>query len=174
MTVERVFENSDLTAKKKAKALGEGLVSGDLSLSQLLAFAKKKKASDLATCIEAIEYATKKEPTIANRNLLVFVTNALSDDVPRVKWESARVIGNIASQFPNQLKNSIDSLLLNAKHDGSVVRWAAAYALGEILKLDTKHNKELIPEVEELCKAENDDGARKKYAAGLKRAKKNM
>lgn len=54
---------------------------------------------------------------------------------PRVKWESAKVIGNIAKCFPDRLEQAIDNLLLNAANTGTVVRWATAYAVAEILKL---------------------------------------
>lgn len=89
MTVEQIFENKALTAKKKAKMLGEGLINDDLPLDDLLAYAKLQKAKDKATCIEAIEYATKEKPTIANKSLLTFVTKALSDDEPLLPGKSA-------------------------------------------------------------------------------------
>jgi hypothetical protein len=52
------------------------------------------------------------------------------------------------------------------------VRWASAFALGEILKLKTKHNKELIPAIEAISNREEDNGVKKKYLDALKKAKK--
>ena len=91
---------------------------------------------------------------------------------PRVKWESARVIGNIAHLFPAELNKAISNLLTNSEYNGTVVRWASAYALGEILKLKTKHNKDLLPAIESICKREEDNGVKKKYFEAIKKMKK--
>lgn len=70
------------------------------------------------------------------------------------------------------MDKSINSLLLNAENKGTVVRWATAYALAEILKLKTESNKTLLPEVERLCEKEEDNGVKKKYLDALKKVKK--
>ena len=49
-----------------------------------------------------MESATKLDPSIANEAVLNFVTAMLADHAPRVKWESAKVIGNIARCFPHK------------------------------------------------------------------------
>jgi hypothetical protein len=89
-----------------------------------------------------------------------------------VKWESAKVIGNIAKLFPTQLDKCVNNLLLNAEKTGTVIRWATAYALAEILKLKTELNKKLLPKVETLCENEEDNGVKKKYLDALKKVKK--
>ena len=104
--------------------------------------------------------------------MLTFVTKSLKDPSPRVKWESARVIGNIASQFPAKLKNSITFLLDNADHEGTVVRWATALALGEIVKLQTKFNTDLLPALEAICEREENQGVKKKYVDAIKKVKR--
>jgi HEAT repeat protein len=104
--------------------------------------------------------------------LLDYVTKALRDEVPRVKWESAKVIGNIAKLFPTNLDKSINNLLPNAKNEGTVVRWATAYALAEILSLKTESNKKLLPKIVTLCENEEDNGVKKKYLNALKKVKK--
>ncbi len=172
MTIEQVFQDKTLKAKGIVSTIGEGLINGELPLEVVMAYAEKQKATDKATCIEAIEYATKKIPTIANESLLDYVTQALTDDAPRVKWESAKVIGNIAKLFATQLDKTIENLLLNAKHPGTVVRWAIAYALSEILKLKREHNKILLPKLGILCETEEDNGVKKKYLDAIKKVKK--
>jgi hypothetical protein len=78
---------------------------------------------------------------------LTFVSDSLSDKAPRVQWESAKVIANIAHRYPKKLDNAICNLLANSESSGTVVRWCAALALGEIVKLRTKHTKGLIPAI---------------------------
>lgn len=170
MSIEEVFK--DKTIKAKVATIGEWILNKELPLEELLSFAGKQKAVDKATCIEAIEYATKKMPAIANERLLVYVINALEDEEPRVKWESAKTIGNIVGLFPRQLNKAIQNLLSNAESKGTVVRWATAYALAEILKLKTDNNKMLVPKIEALCEKEEDNGVKKKYLDALKKVKK--
>ncbi len=55
--------------------------------------------------------------------------------------------------------------------DGTVVRWAAAFALGEILKLKTKHNKELLPALEAISKRETNNAIKKKYIEAIRKTK---
>lgn len=172
MNIEELFEDKTIKAKGKVKTLGEWLLNGELHIDELLVYAEKQKATDKATCIEAIEFATKKTPTIADDNVFTYVTKGLKDDEPRVKWESAKVIGNTAKIFPNHLSEAIQNLLPNAENTGTVVRWATAYALAEVLKLKTENNKELLPKIEVLCENEQDNGVKKKYLDALKKVKK--
>ncbi|NGM61382.1 HEAT repeat domain-containing protein [Sphingobacterium sp. SGG-5] len=172
MTLDEIFQDKAIKAKGKVAAIGEWLLNSELPVDELLAYAEKQKATNKATCIEAVEYATKKNPTLADEYLLNYVTKALKDEEPRVKWESAKVIGNIAKLFPAQLEKPIDNLLPNAENTGTVVRWATAYALAEILKLKTDSNKKLLPKIESLCEKEEDNGVKKKYLDALKKVKK--
>ncbi len=172
MTIEQVFQDKTIKAKGKVSTIGEWLINNEIQIEELLAYAEKQKATDKATCIEAVEYATKKVPTIADKSLLDFVTNALKDEEPRVKWESAKVIGNISKLFPIQLGNAIKNLLPNAENAGTVVRWASAYALAEILKLKSKNNTTLLPQIEKLCEKEEDNAVKKKYLEAIKKVNK--
>lgn len=172
MTLQNIFDDNAIKAKEKAKRISEWLLSRELPLDELLAYTEKQIATNKATCIEAIESATKKSPAIADDSLLGFVTRSLLQEEPRVKWESAKVIGNIAHLFPGQLGASIDNLLQNATHNGTVVRWATAYALAEILKLKTSSYPKLLPQIEVLCGREEDNGVKKKYLDALKKVKK--
>ena len=172
MTIEQIFQDKSIKAKEKVKTLGEWLLNDELPIDELLAYAEKQKATDKVTCIEAVELATKTKPNIAGENLLDYVTKSLKDEEPRVKWESAKVVGNIAKLFPEKLDKAITNLLPNAENNGTVVRWATAYALAEIVKLKTENNVKLLPKVEILCDKEEDNGIKKKYLDALKKVKK--
>ncbi len=172
MTLETIFTDKSLKAKAKVNQISERLTEGTLPIDELLAFTEQQTKSTKASCIEAIEHATKKNPPLANEPVLDFVVSTLKDDVPKVKWESARVIANICKLFPEKLAPAIQNLLKNTNHEGTVVRWATALALGEILKLKTDHNKTLLPKIEKLSKVEKDNGVNKKYLAALKKVNK--
>lgn len=172
MTITELLNDKTKKIKVKTETISKWLLDGSMPVYELIAFAEKAKDSEKATCIEAIEYATKQNTKIADENVFAFVIKMLKDKAPRVKWESARVIGNIAYLFPAKLGKAISNLLANSEYDGTVVRWAAAYALGEILKLKTKHNKNLLPAIEIICEREKDNAIKKKYFDAIKKAKK--
>jgi HEAT repeat protein len=140
MDLHLFLKDKSRKAKEKTEILSRLILDQKLSLDELLVFAKEAKAAEKATCIEAIEFATKTRPDVASEAVMLFVCESLKDKAPRVKWESAKVIGNIVSLFPKQIKFALPNLLTNSEDKGTVVRWSAAYALGEILKLKSKYN----------------------------------
>lgn len=172
MNIEELIKDKTIKPKEKTETISEWLLNGITSIDELLEYASKAKDPAKATCIEAIEFATKVNPGIANENVLNFVTGTLEEKAPRVKWESAKVIGNIASRFPGKLEISISNLLTNSEHEGTVVRWSAAYALGEILKLKSKYNADLLPAIEAICEREQKGSIKKIYLTAIKALKK--
>ena len=172
MTIVELINDKTKKAKEKVATMGKWLLDGSLLTDELLAFAEKANDADKATCIEAIEFATKQNPKIADESVFAFVTKSLTENAPRVKLESARVVGNIAHLFPTKLNKAINNLLSNSENEGTVVRWAAAFALGEIFKLNTNHNRRLLPAIEAICNKEQDNGVRKRYLDAIKSVKR--
>lgn len=172
MSLDELISDKSKKAKEKTETISKWLLDGSLPVDELIAFAEKSKDAQKATSIEALEFATKQNPALADERVFSFVSKSLTEKAPRVKWESAKVIGNIVHLFPLKCNKAIGPLLENAVYDGTVVRWAAAYALGEILKLKTKHNKELLPAIETLCLNEENNGVKKKYLEAMKKIKK--
>ena len=119
-----------------------------------------------------MEYATKQNPNLADETVFSFVSKTLTEKAPRIKWESAKVIGNTAHLFTENLDKAITNLLTNTEHEGTVVRWSAAFALGEILKLKTKHNTNLFPTLEDICEKEEKNSIKKIYLDAIKKTKK--
>ena len=172
MKLDQILNDKTIKQKPKVEAVSKMLLDKKLSVEELIAYAQKANDTLKATCIESLEFASKQNPSIATEKCLKFVTQTLADDAPRVKWESAKVVGNIAHLFPTKLDKAIGNLLTNSEYDGTVVRWAAAFALGEILKLKTKHNKDLLPALEAISNRETDNAIKKKYLDAIKKTKK--
>ena len=172
MTITELLNDKSKKAKEKVETISKWLLDGSLTTGELILFAETAKDSEKATCIEAIEFATRQNINIADENVFAFATKTLTENSPRVKWESAKVIGNVAHLFPKKLSKVISNLLANSEHEGTVVRWASAFALGEIIKLNTKHNKDLLPLMEAICDREQDNGVKKKYLDAIKKIKK--
>lgn len=171
MTIDELFEDKTIKPKEKTEALSKLLTEGFVTTDELLDYADKQRDSSKATCIEALEYATKKNPEIADETVMAFVTGTLTAKAPRIKWESAKVTGNIAHRFPGMLEAAIRNLLENTEHEGTVVRWSAAYALGEIIKAKTEHNTYLLPAIGQICEKEEKNSIRKIYLDAIKKSK---
>jgi len=172
MIFSSLFNDASLIPKERTESLGKLLLENPLIVDDLLIFAGASKDPVKATCIEALEFATAVNPGIATKTCFDFVTSALTAKAPRIKWEAARVIGNIAHLFPEQLGLTIINLLINTEHSGTVVRWSAATALGRILRLKTINNTELIPAIETIVNREEKNSIRKIYLEALKKTGK--
>lgn len=172
MTITELFADKSLKPKEKTEMLCGWLMDKKLSCAELIAFAENAKDPVKATCIEAMEYVSKQNPEFVDQKAFQFVCQTLTAKAPRVKWESARVIGNTAHLFPKKLNEAIPNLLDNSEDEGTVVRWSAAYALGEIFKLKTKFNSDLHPAFEAICKREEKNSIRKIYLDAIKKASK--
>ena len=171
MNYKEILSDKTIKPKEKTDALSQLILNNPEITDELISFAKISKDPIKATVIESFEYATKLKPEIATETMLQFVSQTLVENAPRVKWESAKVIGNIAHLFPKQLEESIKNLLVNTEHSGTVVRWSAAFALTQIMKLKTSINGELIPAIEVICKREEKSSVKKIYLEGLKKTK---
>jgi len=163
-----LLADKSLKPKDKTEFISQSILDGTLGLDELIAFAKTQKDPAKATCIEAMEFATKLNPEISNLECFEFASESLTAKAPRVKWESAKVIGNTAKLYITHLDEAIKNLLVNTEHEGTVVRWSAAFALGEIVKLKTAHNQHMIPAIESICLREEKNSIKKIYQAALK------
>ncbi|MGU3373684.1 hypothetical protein [Chryseobacterium sp. M5A1_1a] len=172
MTIEELFKDKATKAKEKTEIISKWIIDSSLPTDELIAFAEKSKDPIKGTCVEALEYATKQNPSLADETVFSFVTSTLTEKAPRIKWESAKVIGNTAHLFTENLDKAISNLLANTDHEGTVVRWSAAFALGEILKLKTKHNISLLPALESISEKEEKNSIKKIYLDAIKKTKK--
>lgn len=172
MDFNSVFIDKSIKPKEKTEILSKSLLEDTHLIDELILFAKSAKDAVKATCIEAIEFATKANPAVGSLQCLEFATESLAEKAPRVKWESAKVIGNIAHRFPENLEQAIINLLINTEHPGTVVRWSAAFALGEIIKSRYGKVNELIPAIRTICDREKKNSIKKIYLAAIKKALK--
>jgi len=74
----------------------------------------------------------------------------LASNAPRVKWEAAKVVANIAHRFPKRLSALLKALLA-------------------IAILRSAHNRTLLPAIHALVERERDAAIRKTYKKALER-----
>jgi len=171
MDFPELLNDKNIKPKAKTEMISKWILSNPEKINDLIDFSKNSRDTVKATCIEAIEFASKINPEIASLDCLEFVSVCLTEKAPRIKWESAKVIGNIAYLYPDKLGNAIKNLLINSEHSGTVVRWSAAFALGQIIKIETSVNKDLIPALESICLREEKNSIKKIYFEAIKKTK---
>jgi hypothetical protein len=172
MEISHILDDKTIKPNAKKEAISTLLLEGKISVAEIINVAGGLKDPAKATCIEALEHATGINPGIATPQLLDFVTECLLLKAPRIKWESARVIGNTAHRFPERLSQPLKNLLLNTGHTGTVVRWSSAFAISRILLLHLSLHDELIPIVKRIIENEEKNSIRKLYSDALKKARR--
>ncbi|WP_438314720.1 hypothetical protein [Sporosarcina sp. FA9] len=163
MDLDVLLKRKDLKPKEKTEVMADAIISGELAIVDIIKVASTAKDPAKATCMEAFEYATNKKPEIANMELFMFAQNNIGAKAPRLKWESAKVIGNIAHLYSENLEEAIAGLLENTREEGTVVRWSAAYALTKIFHLSKYSNDDFRRTLQDICESEEKNSIKKIY-----------
>lgn len=164
--IEEILK-SKLKPKEKISALAEEIKKDKKFIGKLIAYFDSTQAGEQGHLIEAMEYASQDKPEIIAPEI-DFVIKHLGDEAPRIKWEAARIIANLAGKFSDKAEKAIPGLLKNTNDKGTVVRWSVAFALAEIAKNNQKAAKTLIPKMKELTKKETNNGVKNVYLKALK------
>jgi len=157
--------------KGKPKALNERLFSRVGKDRRLVADIFKAldagNDKEKGACLEVLEAVTLEHPDwCADR--LPTIIKFIGHQSPRVKWESSRVVANMAPMFPEEAAEAIPMLLTNTGDKGTVVRWSAAFALGEIMKHNEKEKRSLLARIDAILKKETNNGVRNVYLKAMK------
>lgn len=164
-----IFNNPELKPSEKTQALNQGLQSGAISINEIIQFAHNSKEPIQATCMEAFEFFTREKPQSVEPEIVSFALAHLASKAPRLQWESAKVIGNCATIFPDLCEAAIPALIENSESKGTVVRWSAAFAMHQLLLLQRPINNELIPFAQSKLQSEEKNSIRKWYEKALKK-----
>ncbi len=166
-TVHGILYSKEYKAKEKTQLLCEGLLSNVLQLHEFIEEIQTAKDSPKATCIEALAHASEQKPNILTEEALILLIQTLSSKAPRIKWECAKTIGLTISLYPDQLESAIDQLVMNINHEGTVVRWSIAFALGEIVKMNQPSTQHLVSLIEQQIEKEEKKSIQKIYHKAL-------
>lgn len=169
MDITLVLEDKSLASKAKTEALSNLMLEGRISVDEFVSGVEHMKDSLKGSCVEALEFTSKAQPELITLKAFEFVVEHLKHKAPRVRWESAKVIGNVAHLFPDKLDEAIKQLLINSEDSGTVVRWSAAYALGEIIQTKVPNRDELIETVRAISERDEKNSIKKVYHAALKK-----
>ncbi|MFM7053690.1 MAG: hypothetical protein ACKOX7_03025 [Bacteroidota bacterium] len=160
--------NNSIKPKAKSMEIALHLSEGKLHPETIVGLLGKASFSQIARLLESVELASKTHPGLVSPTLFDKAIDLLLSSEPAVKRESARIIANAAHLFPQMLNKATKNLLINCRHEGTVVRWSAALALGEILKLKGKGHNDLAKDISLLAEMENNSGVKNNYLKALK------
>ena len=127
----------------------------------------------ISTILEAIEEISNKGLIVLSLYYLEFAKKHISSKDNSCKREASRIVGNLASQYPQAVRDCIPALLDNAKADGTVIRWGSAYALSRIILLEEYFNTDLYDTLVSICDNEQENGVRNQYIKAFKKIKKS-
>lgn len=162
------IRNSRKNSKQLLFEISQALLKDPKLTNQIKQGLSAGNKMEKAVLMESLEFASKEDPSIVEDMLDTIVGYMNYKDSPRVRWEAARVIANISQRYPEKAAKAMDKLLINTKDSGTVVRWSAAFALGEIAKYNLKVRANLIPKIDTILKKEQNNGVKNVYLKALK------
>ena len=170
MKLSDVMQDATTKPVEKRRLLVAQLQAGTSSAQALFAEASQLGVKAQTLVLAALEEMTRLAPEHCDKGFIALALPYLSHKAPGLRREAARIIGNLAQHAPDDVEPCLPALLQLASSEGTVLRWAAAYALGRIVALPAYAHTPLYDTVRTLAQTENNSGVQKQYAAGLKRA----
>lgn len=164
---------SGLTPKKKQIELVKAIEDGTIKIKDVVKKYHEANTSDRGLFMEVLESVSSRDPSKL-RPHLEFVIKQIGESAPRVKWESSRIVANLAKDFAVECEKAIAPLKNNMNHDGTVVRWSAAKALCEIAKYSDGKRKALYRQILAWEAEETNRGVKSIFTKTLKKISKQV
>ncbi|MBN2363855.1 HEAT repeat domain-containing protein [candidate division WOR-3 bacterium] len=168
-TVKEILK-SNVKPKEKISLLADKAKEDKNILAEIVEYSGKCTNAEKGNCIEVMEYVSKDKPELVIP-YFNFIKENIDFNAPKVKWECARVIGNLAAKYPEKSAKAVEKLLVNTEDKGTIVRWSAAFALTEIARSNPKLQKKLVEKFKEILEKEANNGVKNVYIKALKRIK---
>lgn len=167
-----VLSDKSLKGVVRREVIINLLTSGELPFSVIEQCADGLDDKKKATVLEAMEEISRSDISLPTANWLHLAQKYINSDSNSLKREASRVVGNIAHLFPYDLSDVISALKVSTFDTGTIVRWAAAYALSRIVVIEQYAKSELYEYVVSLCEKEEDSGVKNQYVKALKKVQK--
>lgn len=172
MTIKQIIDDKSVKRLEKRKLIVEGIVNGSLDFSAVSAACSLLPEKNISLLLEAIEEVSRSKEVSLGEDYLTLAERYILSSDPSCKREASRIVGNLAAAFPAKLDRVITALLQNAHQDGTVIRWASAYALSRIVIIPQYARGTLFEQVTKLYEQETENGVKNQYGKALKKAEK--
>ncbi len=172
MTIKQIIDDKSLKRLEKRKAIVEGIVNGSFDFSAISAACSFLPEKNISLLLETMEEVSRSKEFSLGEDYLNLAERYILSSDPSCKREASRIVGNLTAAFPAKLDRAITALLQNADHDGTVIRWASAYALSRIVIIPQYARGPLFEQISSLCEKEEENGVKNQYRKALKKAQK--
>lgn len=172
MTIVELLKDKSLKGVERRQVVVNMIVAGELTVNEVAALADAIGEKQVATVLEAVEEVSNKRLCPLEAAWLQWAEPYISSENNSCRREASRIVGNMAAQYPDLLDNAIERLIKNTSDEGTVIRWAAAYALSRIVVLDRYAKSDLYDRLVAICDREEDNGVKNQYLKALKKAAK--
>ncbi len=152
----------------------DGILHGEFTTEEIKSASLELKDKKVSAVLEAIEEISGKGLMDLSEDYLEFAKKYISAEDNSCKRESSRIIGNLASKYPQAVRDCIPVLLDNAKAEGTVIRWGSAYALSRIILLEEYFNSDLYETLVSVCENEQENGVKNQYLKAFRKIKKQI
>ena len=169
MRLADIFKDKSIKKIDARAMIVDGILRGDYTVEEIESTSHELKENKISTILEAIEEISNKGLIVLSLEYLEFAIKYISSKDNSCKREASRIVGNLASQYPQAVWDCIPALLDNTKADGTVIRWGSAYALSRIILLDEYRNTNLYEKLVTICDNEQDNGVRNQYLKAFKK-----
>ena len=172
MNIIELLKDKSFKGTERRQAVVNMIVSGELTVNEVAAIATNNGEKQIATILEAVEEVSNKRMCPIESAWLQWAEPYISSENNSCRREASRIVGNMAAQYPDLLDYAIEPLMRNTSDEGTVIRWAAAYALSRIVILDRYAKSDLYNRLVTVCDREEDNGVKNQYLKALKKAAK--
>lgn len=172
MTIKQIIDDKTIKRLEKRNALIEGILNRNFDFSAVTAACSLLPEKKISLLLEAIEEVSRSKEFALEEDYLKLSESYILSSDPSCKREASRIVGNLAAAFPENLDHAITALMQNANHDGTVIRWASAYALSRIVIIPQYARGPLFEQISNLCEKEKETGVKNQYSKALKKAQK--
>lgn len=172
MTIKQIIDDKSVKHIEKRKAIIEGIINGSFDFSAVSAACSLLPEKKISLLLEAIEEVSRSKAFFLEEDYLKLSESYILSSDPSCKREASRIVGNLAAAFPENLDHAIAALMQNANDDGTVIRWASAYALSRIIIIPQYARGPLFEQISNLYEKEQETGVKNQYRKALKKAEK--
>lgn len=172
MTIIEIINDKSLKRLEKRKAVVTAIVSKEVDCSTILETCRSLSEKKCSLLLEAIEEVSRSKEYTLDADYLDLAQKYILSSDNSCKREASRIVGNLAAKFPTKLDDAIKDLLQNTDNEGTVIRWASAYALSRIIVIPQYAKSSLFEQISDLCAREEENGVKNQYIKALKKAEK--
>lgn len=172
MSIVELLKDKSLKGTERRQAVVNMIVAGELTVNDVAAISAIIGEKQIATVLEAVEEVSNKRLCPLESAWLQWAMPSISSENNSCRREASRIVGNMAAQHPDLLNDAIEPLMRNTSDEGTVIRWAAAYAFSRIVVLDRFAKSDLYDRLVAVCDREEDNGVKNQYLKALTTAAK--